>query len=97
MNKTQSVLDSLNLGDFANHKLLRSYLADHKVEIVTDTLDNGVSHCYWMCWPYGFLLMCSTDRGIKFAERWAFLFVWHWLRGVPLPEVEDLVWSKLKR
>lgn len=81
-----SPLDSLSFTDFVNHKLLRSYLGEYKVEIVWEYWDGG--RWYTMSWPHGFMGIGYVD--MKRAERYAFCFVWNWLRSVSAQDADEL-------
>lgn len=86
MNNTTSPLDSLSFTDFANHKLLRSYLGEYQVEIVSEYWSDGM--WYTMCWKYGFMGIGYVNQ--QTAERYAFCFIWNWLRGMSVENADEM-------
>lgn len=94
MRESTDVLETLELSDFDNHLLRRSYLAVHGIEMWVDCWhrDEGNKDRwdFGFCWKYGFNGMVMPYRyGIEAAEAWTFYFVWHYVRGMKCWDADD--------
>lgn len=89
-----SILDTLDVNDYKNHRLRQTYLTEYEVTIDledSDTLGNGFAGWYGYYTPYfGFnSMLAPKDFPIEIVESLAFYEIWYWKHGVPVEEVNS--------
>lgn len=89
-----SVLNSLELSDFKNHRLRQTYLAEYNVELFKE--EDGYWGMYCPCYGADGRL-APPEWPIEMAEAIIFYELWFFMHGICVPDNQPKAYEIVKK